>query len=396
VLLNTGFSAPQLADVAQREGLAVLVCDDEFTAIAGDLPVLPSEAPGATDREPEPPAAPGRQIILTSGTTGTPKGARRPPVPPLEAIASFLDRVPIREGMTHFVSAPMFHAWGFAHMGLCLMLGCRIVLRRRFDPEDVLATVAAERPDAIALVPVMAQRILELPEATRAGHDCSSLRVAAFGGSAIPGDLAVRFMDAFGDVVYNTYGSTEVAVVSVAAPADLRADPATAGRPVFSAKVALLDDDGRPVPDGEAGRIFVGSRAAFEGYTGGGGKALEGSLMSTGDMGRFDASGRLTIEGRDDDMIVSGGENVFPREVEDVIAGLDGVREVAVIGVPDDEFGQRLKAFVVGEGLTADDVRSAVRASLARYKVPRDVEFLDELPRTTTGKVLKRTLHKPE
>ena len=244
-------------------------------------------------------------------------------------------------------------------------------------------------------MPVMAQRMLELPPETRARYDCSSVRIAAFGGSAIPGDLAVRFMDAFGDVVYNTYGSTEVAVVSIAGPRDLRADPATAGRPVSRVVVELLDADGRPVGDGEAGRIFVGSSAAFDGYTGGGGKEVLEGLMSTGDMGRFDGAGRLTIEGRDDDMIVSGGENVFPREVEDVIAGLEGVREVAVVGVADDQFGQRLRAYVVAEdgaGLDEDGVKQAVRAQLARYKIPRDVVFRDELPRTTTGKILKREL----
>jgi fatty-acyl-CoA synthase len=206
-------------------------------------------------------------------------------------------------------------------------------------------------------------------------------------------------MDAFGDVAYNTYGSTEVAVVSVAGPRDLREAPHTAGRPVPRIVVRLLDDAGRPVPDGEAGRIFVGSAAAFEGYTGGGGKEMLDGLMSTGDMGRFDAAGRLNIEGRDDDMIVSGGENVFPREVEDVIGALDGVREVAVIGVPDDDFGQRLHAVVVladGAQLTGDDVKQAVRGELARYKVPRDVVFAGELPRTTTGKILKRELVPPD
>jgi fatty-acyl-CoA synthase len=221
------------------------------------------------------------------------------------------------------------------------------------------------------------------------------LGVAVFGGSAIPGDLAVRFMDAFGDVVYNGYGSTEVALASVASPADLRADPSTAGRLLPGIAVKLLDESGREVPHGSVGRIFVGGEASFEGYTDGTGKAMVEGLMSSGDVGRFDSSGRLSIEGRDDDMIVSGGENVFPHEVEDVISDLPAVREAAVIGVPDSEFGQRLRAFVVlGEGgsLSEDDIRDAVRSSLARYKVPRDVIFVSELPRTSTGKVLKRDL----
>jgi acyl-CoA synthetase (AMP-forming)/AMP-acid ligase II len=408
LLLNTGFSAPQLRDVLDREEATAVVHDEEFDAVvheaAGDRVLVATNdfdalLADADDADPPAPAEQGRQIVLTSGTTGTPKGARRPRDTPVDAVTGFLSRVPLRARRTHFVVAPMFHAWGFAHMGLGLMLGCRIVVRRRFDPEATLAAIERHQVDSAAMVPVMAQRILELPADVQLRHDCSSLRVVALGGSAIPGDLAVRFMDAFGDVAYNTYGSTEVAVVSVAGPRDLREAPHTAGRPVPRVVVRLLDDGGRPVPDGEAGRIFVGSAAAFEGYTGGGGKEILDGLMSTGDMGRFDAGGRLNIEGRDDDMIVSGGENVFPREVEDVIGAIDGVREVAVIGVPDDDFGQRLHAVVVradGAQLTADDVKQAVRGELARYKVPRDVVFADELPRTTTGKILKRELAPPD
>jgi fatty-acyl-CoA synthase len=208
----------------------------------------------------------------------------------------------------------------------------------------------------------------------------------------MPGELAVRFMDRFGDVAYNGYGSTEVAIVSIATPKDLRADHASAGRPVASIDVRLLDPDGKDVPRGEVGGIYVRSDAAFEGYTGGGGKDVRDGYMSTGDLGRFDARGRLSIEGRDDDMIVSGGENVYPREVEDLIAGMDGIEEAVVVGVPDDEFGQRLRAVVVGAGVDADQVRVEVRSNVARYKVPRDVIFVDELPRNATGKVLRRTL----
>jgi acyl-CoA synthetase (AMP-forming)/AMP-acid ligase II len=412
VLLNTGFSAPQLRDVLEREDVAALVHDGEFDEIAreaadGRPRVIAWPQRGADgehvdeliaatdDADPPAPTEHGRQIVLTSGTTGTPKGARRPPTTPTDAVVGFLGAVPFRARRTHYVAAPTFHAWGFAHMGLALMLGGRVVLRRRFDPVDALQTIQRERPDILALVPVMAQRMLEVPEADRRRYDCSSVRVAAFGGSAIPGDLALRFMDAFGDVVYNTYGSTEVAVVSVAGPRDLRSSPATAGRPVSRVVVRLVDENGQEVPQGEPGRIFVGSSAAFEGYTGGGGKDVLDGLMSTGDVGRFDADGLLTIEGRDDDMIISGGENVFPREVEDVIAGLRGVREAAVVGVDDEQFGQRLRAYVVaddGATLGEDDVKQAVRAELARYKVPRDVVFRDELPRTTTGKILKREL----
>ena len=411
LLLNTSFSGPQLREVLEREEARAIVYDEEFAELVapvGDdvvrvvgwhdgpdddsIDALVSTASAA---DATPPAELGRTVLLTSGTTGTPKGARRAPEAPTSAVVDVLERIPLRHGERHFVVAPMFHAWGFAHFGLGILLGCEIVMRRRFDAEATLELIARHRVDTAAMVPVMAQRILELGPEVHARHDTSSLRLVALGGSAIPGDLAVRFMDAFGEVAYNTYGSTEVAVVSIAGPEDLRADPATGGRPVGSVVVKLLDADGREVPHGQTGRIFVGSEAAFEGYTGGGSKESLGGLMSTGDVGSFDAEGRLRIEGRDDDMIVSGGENVYPQEVEDVISSLAGVSEAAVIGVEDSDFGQRLRAFVVredGAALEADEVCSAVRERLARYKVPRDVVFLDELPRTATGKILKREL----
>ena len=203
-------------------------------------------------------------------------------------------------------------------------------------------------------------------------------------------------MDVFGDVLYNLYGSTEVAWASIATPADLRAAPGTAGKPPMGTVVKLLDDQGREVPRGENGRIFVANEMVFEGYTGGGGKEIVGGLMSTGDVGRMDSGGRLFVDGRDDEMIVSGGENVFPREVEDLLADHEGIEEAAVIGVDDEKFGQRLKAFVVareGSDLDEEKVKEYVKHNLARYKVPREVVFVDELPRNATGKVLKRELH---
>jgi acyl-CoA synthetase (AMP-forming)/AMP-acid ligase II len=412
LLLNTAFSGPQLQGVLERERPRALVYDAEFEGlVAGTLPGVARVVAWADGEDltaptidelvsagrpqpPPPPGGPGRTILLTSGTTGTPKGARRAPEAPTSAVASVLDRIPMRVGQRHFVAAPMFHAWGFAHMGLGILLRSEIVVRRRFDAEATLETIARVRPHSVAMVPVMAQRILELPAEVRERYDTSSLKVIALGGSAIPGDLAIRLMNAFGDIVYNAYGSTEVAIVSIAGPADLRADPATAGPPVRSVVTRLLDSEGRDRGKGP-GQIYVGSEAAFEGYTGGGTKDLRDGLMATGDIGTFDAYGRLRIEGRDDDMIVSGGENVYPREVEDTILGLPGVQEAAVVGVEDAEFGQRLRAFVVragGASLSADDVKDAVRSSLARYKVPRDVVFVDELPRTATGKILKREL----
>jgi fatty-acyl-CoA synthase len=202
-------------------------------------------------------------------------------------------------------------------------------------------------------------------------------------------------MGRFGDNLYNVYGSTEVAYASIATPRDLYAAPTSAGRPPWATVVRILDDDGREVPVGRSGRIFVGNGLLFEGYTGGGeSKEVLDGLMSSGDVGRFDGEGRLYVEGRDDEMIVSGGENVFPQEVEDCLARHDAVIEVAAIGVDDHRFGQRLRVFVVAGDArpSEDELKDWVRQNLARYKVPREIVFLDELPRNATGKILKREL----
>jgi len=290
----------------------------------------------------------------------------------------------------------MFHSWGFLHFMVGLATGSTLVLRRRFDPEETLRATAENRAQVLAVVPVMMQRILELSEETLRSYDLSSLRITAVSGSALPGEMAIRWMDLFGDNVYNLYGSTEVAFATIATPEDLRAAPGTAGRPPRGTIVKIFDVDGNELPPDETGRIFVGSDTAFEGYTGGGGKETIDGLLSSGDVGYIDQEGRLFVAGRDDEMIVSGGENVFPREVEDLLAEHDDIAEVAVIGVDDEEFGQRLKAFVVlndnGAGPSEDDVKGYVKKNLARYKVPREVVFLDELPRNATGKVLKREL----
>jgi fatty-acyl-CoA synthase len=334
-------------------------------------------------------------VILTSGTTGAPKGAARKEPDSLEPMAAMLSKIPLRAQGATMIAAPMFHSWGFAHFTLALPLASTLVLRRKFDPEDTLRAVAHHRASALALVPVMLQRILDLGAETISRYDLHALKVIALSGSALPGDLATRTMDVFGDVLYNLYGSTEVAWATIATPEDLRAAPGTAGRPPMGTVVKLLDGEGREVGSGEGGRIFVQNEMMFDGYTGGGGKEVVGGLMSTGDVGHFDEAGRLFVDGRDDEMIVSGGENVFPREVEDLLADHEAVEEAAVIGVPDEDFGQRLKAFVVrreGAQLDEEDVKRYVKENLARFKVPREVIFVEELPRNATGKVLKRVL----
>jgi fatty-acyl-CoA synthase len=278
---------------------------------------------------------------------------------------------------------------------LAIGLGSQLVLRRRFDAAQFLDDTAEKKVSTWCVVPVMLQRVLALGEEEIGRRDLSALKVVFCAGSQLPADVAIRAMDLLGDVIYNLYGSTEVSVATLATPQDIRAAPTSVGRPALGSRVKLFDEHGEEVPRGQTGRIFVGTTSPFEGYTGGGGKEIIDGLMATGDVGHFDQAGRLYIDGRDDDMIVSGGENVFPGEVEELLVSHPAIVEAAAIGVDDPEFGQRLRAFVVlrpGEAVSADDVRGFVKDNLARYKVPRDVIFLDELPRNPTGKVLKREL----
>jgi acyl-CoA synthetase (AMP-forming)/AMP-acid ligase II len=411
MLLNTAFAGPQLTEVVKREKPRAIVYDAEFSELLeGALnrrkgfvawrdedddvsdPTLEELIEGGDETTPLSPDREGRQTILTSGTTGTPKGASRGS-PGVGAALAILSTIPLRGREKVLIAPPLFHQWGFAHFGLAMLTASTMVLRRKFDPENVLETIERERIDTVPMVPVMLQRLLELDDEVRRGHDTSSLRTVPVSGSALSGDLARRFMDEFGDVVYNLYGSTEVAWVAIAGPKDLRDAPGTAGRPPRGTELEILGDDDRPVPPGESGRIFVRNSMLFEGYTGGGSKDMVRGLMATGDVGRLDEHGRLFVEGRDDDMIVSGGENVFPQEVEETLAKHPNVADAAVLGVDDEKWGQALKAFVVKHGsVTETALKKHVKENLAGYKVPQKVQFVDELPRNPAGKVLKREL----
>nr|WP_296070335.1 AMP-binding protein [uncultured Actinoplanes sp.] len=390
VLINTGLSAPQIARLRDDQQLRLIVHDPD---LPGDLPAprLDALAAAAPAGDLRPPVRAGRTIVLTSGTTGLPKGARRPTPDGFSPLCSIIDRIPLRAGSRVLIAAPLFHTWGFAGLQIALALRATIVLRRKFSPADVLETLSRTRCTALIGVPVMLSQLLELPPPAAP----LGLEVVAVSGSALPGSLATRFMDRFGDVLYNLYGSTEASWASIATPADLRAAPDTAGRPPHGTRVAVLGSDGRPVPPGTTGRLFVGNEMLFEGYTSGASREIRDGLLATGDLGHVDEAGRVFVSGREDDMIVSGGENVFPCEVEDLLADLPQVREVAVVGVPDEQYGQRLAAYLVlHDGATpdADQIRAHVRRHRARFCVPRDVVFLPELPRNATGKIVKREL----
>ncbi|QZA08051.1 long-chain-fatty-acid--CoA ligase FadD2 [Mycolicibacter heraklionensis] len=419
ILLNSEFSGPQIKDVSEREGAKLIIYDDEYTAaVAQAEPTLgklralgvnpdTDEPSGSTDetlaqliaRSSKAPAPKITKhasiIILTSGTTGTPKGANRSTPPTLAPIGGILSHVPFRAGEVTSLPSPMFHALGYLHGTLAMFFGSTLVLRRRFKPATVLDDLEKHKVTGMVVVPVMLSRILDQLEKTSPKPDLSNLRIVFVSGSQLGAELATRALKDLGPVIYNMYGSTEVAFATIAGPADLQHNAATVGPVVKGVKVKILDDNGNEVPQGEVGRIFVGNFFPFEGYTGGGGKQIIDGLLSSGDVGYFDERGLLYVSGRDDEMIVSGGENVFPAEVEDLISGHPEVIEATALGVEDKEWGARLRAFVVrkeGSSVDEETIKVYVKEHLARYKVPREVVFLDELPRNPTGKILKREL----
>jgi fatty-acyl-CoA synthase len=410
LFVNTEFAPPQLKAVLERHRPDLLIHDEEFAESVGDLPTVTAwhdssaaNPPGATldqlaeSEAPEAPAPerPGHITILTSGTTGAPKAAPRAPTAwGLAGLtASTLNRIGLRAGEPMVICPPLFHGLGLLNSMLALFLGSPLVLARRYDAAAVLASVDKNRAGAIVAVPVMLQRMLDVGPAAIAEHDLRSLRAVISGAAALGPALAERFIAQFGPVLCDAYGSSEIGIATIATSADLIAAPGTVGRPCLGSSVRILDDDDRPTETGVTGRIFAGGGLVFGGYEDGSSKTVVDGRMSTGDLGHLDAAGRLFVDGREDDMIVSGGENVYPVEVEDCLMSHPGVVEAVVVGVPDEEFGQRLVAYVVPAGdVTEDDLIQHVRTNLARYKTPRKIVLVEDLPRNATGKILRNKL----
>ncbi len=420
VPLNTDFAGPQLGDVLARERVTAAIYDEEFEPVFGasgfegsrivawhepdasvERPTLDSLI-ALREQDAPLPSESGRAIMLTSGTTGTPKGAIRTVKARAQAqlaIGGFLELARLkptpRSGEPVLVAPPLFHLYGMIGFGIAFGLGSPMVIRRRFDAEAALEQIDRYRVGLILAVPTMYKRIMDVPEAVRGKYDTSSLRMALTGAAPLPPELSTAVMDEWGDILFNGYASTEVGSGTLATPADLRAAPGTVGHPMAGVTIKILDEEGLELPAGQTGRIFVGGPLNFDGYTGGGTKQVIDGLMSSGDVGHFDSAGRLFIDGRDDDMILSGGENVFPQEVEETLIAHEAVADAAVFGVPDPDFGQRLAAMVVlkeGATASAEELQEYVRGQLARYKIPREIAFVDRLPRTSTGKIQRRKL----
>lgn len=413
LLLNTMASATQLGELAAREDAAMVILDQEFLPVGDhverdslvlswtdgdqpdDIPTVTGLMEGQPTKSQPKPARHGSIVIFTSGTTGLPKGAKRQEPDDLKPLLSFFGAIPYRGNATVVLAAPLFHSWGLLNFGFALSTVPTFVMRRKFNPEQVVRDIADYKAEVLVAVPVMIQRLSDIDPAIIEQADVSSLRITACSGSALAGELANRFMDLYTDSIYNLYGATETGWATIASPAQLRAAPGTAGTPPHRTVVKILDADNKEVPQGKTGVIHVGNDMPFGGYTDGNTKAFADGLMNTGDLGYFDEEGRLFISGRDDDMIVSGGENVFPRELEDALIEHPKISDVVVTGIDDADWGQCLAAYVVirdGESLTEDDLIAYAKERVARFATPRRTMFIDELPRNATGKVMKRDL----
>ncbi len=405
VLVNTEFRTDALAAALSAHRVTAMVADDEFTervhAADASVAVVDPETVRVRKGDPRPGvAAPGRVVLLTSGTTGKPKGVPRTPRmrSAVGVWVTILDRTRLHTGARISVAMPMFHGLGLGMLMITVALGGTVLTQRHFDAEAALAQASLQRADAFTAVPVVLARILDLPERVRARNPVPHLRVVMSSGDRLDPTLGQRFMDTYGDILYNGYGSTEVGIGALATPADLRDAPETVGRPVAGCAVRILDKHDRPVGPRVTGRIFVGGDLASEGYTGGSGggaKAVVDGMTSTGDMGYLDDAGRLYIVGREDDMIISGGENVYPRSVANALAQHPGVADNAVIGVPDERFGHRLAAFVVVQPDSRVDVgelREYLKDRVSRFEQPRDIHLVASIPRNAAGKVVRREL----
>jgi acyl-CoA synthetase (AMP-forming)/AMP-acid ligase II len=381
-----------------HQGLILIAVGDQDRAVEGSLgyegllEAQPGRALSPITRDRGNP----RIIIHTSGTTGTPKGAARDPaVTGVREFTGLLELVPFRRSDVILCPAPMFHSFGLLTLTVGSLLGATLVLPEKFDPERCLELIEEHRVTAAAMVPVMIGRILDLPEEVRSRYDTTTLRILLASGSAISPEVRADVREAFGDVLYDLYGSTEAGWVAIATPEDQRQRPDTVGKPVSGVEVAVFSveegEEGKRLPGGESGELHVKSSSLFEGYTSGESRPRRDGFMSIGDIGHLDEDGYLYVEGRADDMVVVGGENVYPTEIEATIRDIAGVEDVAVAGAPDRELGQVVVAFVVGD-VDPEEIVRTCKEDLASFKVPRRVETVDELPRTSTGKVRTREL----
>ncbi|MEW2434732.1 AMP-binding protein [Streptomyces caniferus] len=397
----------RIVEVAVPAGVAA-ACGIAVPPVAGDHPLLDpwleSHAPLERPAAERPPT-----VIYSSGTTGLPKGVLREPVTPdqlEEGVRLFLERFAVAPGGRTLIPAPLYHASPGQHAVLALAAGLDITLMPRFDAEEFLRLIAAHRIEQVQVVPTMFVRLLRLPKDVRERYDLSSLTSVVHAAAPCPPHIKHAMIDWLGPVLREYYGGSETGAVTWCDSAEWLAHPGTVGRATGTCDVAVLGPDKKPLPPGATGDIYLkpgdgwprftyrgdpDRRAAMEAPT------LPG-YVTIGDIGHLDTDGYLYLSDRRNDMVISGGVNIYPAEIEGCLLALDGVRDVAVFGIPHEEFGEVLAAHLQTEPgvlLSAEEVRTHVAGRLAGYKVPRAVVFEELLPRDESGKLFKRQLRDP-
>jgi fatty-acyl-CoA synthase len=385
VSARSGSAGPRSAPEGRAE-----VSADWDRVIAAASPDMPARQQGGDG---------GGVIVYTSGTTGKPKGASRAwRRTGFESVADMIYQVGMRADDRHLCVCPLYHSAAPAFVAIMLSLGATIVLQNHFDPEGALDIIQKERVTCSLMVPTMLIRMSNLPAETLARYDTRSLRWVMSAAAPLTTEAARRFMDQFGPVLWNFYGATETGLVTLAGPHDHVSRPGTIGKKLRATDIRLLDDSGAIVPTGEVGELYARTPTLISGYHGNDDatrSAQRDGFFSVGDVGRVDADGYYYLESRKHDMVISGGVNIYPLEIEEHLSTHPAILEAAVVGVPDPEWGETLRAFIVlrdGQQLTESDVVTFCRDALADYKRPRKVTFVTELPRNPTGKILKREL----
>jgi long-chain acyl-CoA synthetase len=422
VPINWHWRGEEIAHVLSDSGAKVLVMHaDLWPAIEGRLPdgvtlvsVGAGEVPGAIGWEQwiaglepwlEAPEAAPMSIIYTSGTTGKPKGvvrAQSSEEKREETRAMLAEVFQLGEGERTVIPAPMYHTAPNVYALACALLGMDMTIMERFDPEEFLRIVQERRVTVVQMVPTMFVRLLALPREVRESYDVSSLRWIVHAAAPCPPAVKREMIDWLGPIVAEYYGGTETGPVTYCTSEEWLSHPGTVGRPLANARVRVLGEDGAEMPSGESGEVYVWLDA-FPDFTYEGDEEKRRSierdgLVSVGDIGYLDEDGFLYLNDRRSYMVISGGVNIYPAEIEACLLGLDGVRDCAVFGIPDEEFGEALAAHVErdeGSALTEEEVRAHVRTGLASYKAPKVVVFEDALPREDSGKIFKRRLREP-
>ena len=354
--------------------------------------------------------APGT-IIYTSGTTGNPKGVRRNPPTPEQAavttamlgqafgIAGWMDRL---TQIVTVITGPMYHSAPNAYGGFAARIGANVILEPRFDPEELLAMIEAHRVTHIHMVPIMFNRLLRLPDAVKARYDLSSLNFVVHAAAPCPPPIKRAMIEWWGPVINEYYGSTETGAVVFCSSEEWLAHPGTVGKAMPGADVRVIDAEGNSLAAGEIGEVVArsigGADFTYHGDDAKRRAAEKVGLIAPGDIGYLDADGFLYLCDRAKDMIISGGANIYPAEIEGELQKMPGVADCGVFGIPDEEFGEAVCAVVQclpGAELSEGEVRAYLRERMAGYKVPKRVDFHAELPREDSGKIFKRKLREP-